>query len=155
MAERDTARVAAAIAVVYVAFFFGGIFVHYFAAGDAYTFKYSLSLASTWLAVIVALTVAWGLWHHYRWAWWLGLVAVGYQIVGITNRILKLSAASDLRISTVIGVGGVSLLLLAFLIVLLQSQTRRLCVKGVRLTLVRADAMSAPLALTSRRSTWR
>jgi len=129
MVKRDTARIAAAIAVAYVAFFVGGIFIHYFAGGDAYTLKYSLSLASTWLAAIVALTVAWGLWHHYRWAWWLGLLGVGYQIVGITNRMLKLSTASDLRISTVIGVGGVSLLFLAFLIVLLQSQTRRLCVK--------------------------
>jgi hypothetical protein len=129
MVERDTARISAAIAVVYVAFFFGGIFAHYFVAGDAYTLKYSLSLASTWLAAIVTLTVAWGLWHHYLWAWWLGLLGVGYQIVGITNRILKLSTASDLPISTIIGVGGVSLLLLAFLIVLLQYQTRRLCVK--------------------------
>jgi hypothetical protein len=129
MVERDTARMSAAIAVLYVAFFFGGIFVHYFAAGDAYTLKYSLSLPDTWLAAIVALTVAWGLWHHYLWAWWLGLLGVGYQIVEITNRILKLSTASDLHISTVIGVGGVSLIFLAFLIVLLQSETRRLCVK--------------------------
>ncbi|MGH9813630.1 MAG: hypothetical protein ACRD4T_10900 [Candidatus Acidiferrales bacterium] len=129
MVKRDTARIAAAIAVVYVAFFFGGIFVHYLTAGDAHTLKYSLSLASTWLAAVVALTAAWGLWHHYLWAWWLGLLGVGYQIVGIANRILKLSTASDLDISTIIGVGGVAFLFLAFLIVLLLSQTRTLCVK--------------------------
>lgn len=127
--ERDTARIAAAIAVIYVAFFFGGIFVYYLAAGNAFTLKYSLSLASTWLAAIVALTVAWGLWHHFLWAWWLGLLGVGYQIVGIAIQILKLPTASDLHISTVISMGGVLFLFLVFLIVLMQSQTRRLCVK--------------------------
>jgi len=44
MVKRDTARIAAAIAVAYVAFFVGGIFIHYFAGGDAYT----LNTVSRW-----------------------------------------------------------------------------------------------------------
>ena len=66
--KRDPARLAAAIAVFYVLFFVSGIFVYYFATRDSYTLKFSLTLPSTWVAAILSLSIAWGLWHHYRWA---------------------------------------------------------------------------------------
>lgn len=63
------------IAFAYVALVLGGIFVHYAVSGDNSTLRYSLSQVSTWLVTVVGLAAGAGLWRHYRWAWWLGVVA--------------------------------------------------------------------------------
>ena len=80
MTKIDHGKLASVIPIIYVLFFMGGIFVHYFMTGETYTLKYSISLKSTWLAAIGSLLIAWGLWNHFRWAWWLGLIAAGYRL---------------------------------------------------------------------------
>jgi hypothetical protein len=79
---RDTAKIAAVIAVIYVVFFVGGIFHHYLVTGDEYALTFGLSRLGTWIAAVGGIVVAYGLWQHYNWAWWFGLVGVGFSLFG-------------------------------------------------------------------------
>jgi len=71
----DRAKNSSLIALAYVLLVVGGIAVHFLLSGDVTALRYSIGLAGTWLVIIVGLLVSIGLWRHYRWAWWLGLVA--------------------------------------------------------------------------------
>lgn len=125
----DNGKLASLIAVFYVLFFFGGIFVHFFISGEVYTLKYSLSLLRTWLAAIGGLLIAWGLWRHYRWSWWLGLVAVIYQLYGISPKIVKYWPFENFSLSTAIGINVIFILFSIFLVLLILPSTRKVCSK--------------------------
>jgi len=83
----DRAKLAGSIAFIYVIFFLGGMFLHLLLTGDISAFKYGAALPRTWIAATLGLLIAWGLWHHYRWAWWLGIAGVLIQLVGMFPRL--------------------------------------------------------------------
>jgi translocator protein len=90
---RDSAKLAGAVAVFYVAFLLAGIFVQYLRTGEEYILHYSLSLPTTWIAVVAGCAIAYGLWRHRRWAWWLGIAGVIFQLLGISTRIARFVSA--------------------------------------------------------------
>ena len=127
MFKFDSGKWASIIAVSYVLFFTGGVFVHFFVTGDTYTLKYSFSLPGTWLAGGAGLLIAWGLWRHFRWSWWLGLIAVIYQLSRLTPRIIKLWSSENITPWSIMGMNVVFALFAAFLIVLILPSTRKVC----------------------------
>lgn len=122
---RDRAQLASFIALAYTLVVLGGIFLHYLSTGDAYTLKFSIMLPSTWVATIVSGMVAWGLWRHFQWAWWLGLVAVLVQLARISSWLSQHFSAANLPSFSVFLVFG---FLLAFLGILVSPGTRASCV---------------------------
>ena len=60
------AQIAGLVAIAYVLTFFGGIFVHFFISGEAYTLKYSLMLPSVWISALVGLVAGFGLWYPIK-----------------------------------------------------------------------------------------
>lgn len=118
------AKFAGLIAVTYVCFFFGGIFVHYFISGEIYTLEYSLMLPRTWVTAVVGLVVGWGLWSQYRLAWWGGLVSVIFQLFGVTNHVIKLNSNNIFPSFSVI---IVFLLLAIFFVLILLPETKKQC----------------------------
>lgn len=122
----NTSKIASSAAAFYVIFILGGIFVHYFITGEAYTLRYSLTLPSVWAASLVGLAIAWGLWNQFNWAWWLGLAGASYMLLRVIWRILEfLSQGIPMKL----GVITVLILMLGFLIILLLPTTRRQCVR--------------------------
>lgn len=116
------AKLAGILAILYAITFFGGIFVHYLISGSSYTLKYSLSLPKTWLVLVMALIIGFGLIKHYRWSWWLGLVAGIYQLIGISIAAQRLlSSQSTLPLL----MGMFIVLFIAFLTLLLLPSVRR------------------------------
>ncbi len=116
------AKLAGILAILYAITFFGGIFFHYLISGSSYTLKYSLSLPKTWLVLVMALVIGFGLIKHYRWSWWLGLVAGIYQLIGISIAAQRLlSSQSTLPLL----MGMFIVLFIAFLTLLLLPSVRR------------------------------
>ena len=115
---------AARVALGYVLFFLGGMFVQFFETGDFGALYYSVLLTSTWLATLVGLLVAWGLWNRRRWAWWLGLVAAAAQLTNMCvwiSRHFEILTKSSFPYSVLI----IFLLLVFFLGLLLVPPTLR------------------------------
>ncbi len=119
-------KIAASISAVYVLFFFGGIFVHYFNTGDAYTLKYSLMLPTVWIAATLGLVIAWGLWKKFLWAWWLGLVSVLFQLIAHIRHMLKFIS---LDLPLTFGILAVFVMLVSFLFLILLPQTKKQCTR--------------------------
>lgn len=122
----DKARLAGLIAIGYVVFFFGGIVVHYFMSGDEYTLKYSLTLPSVWVAALVGLVTGLGLWNHYHWAWWTGLIGAVIQVFLSIQNITKLIS---INATPSFGVVVVLSLLTIFIFLVLLPETRKQCVR--------------------------
>lgn len=123
---KDHAKLASVIAIAYVIFFLGGMFLHLFLTGDASSFKYGAALPRTWIAAGVGLLIAWGLWHHYRWAWWLGLASVLIQLAGMFPRMaIFLSHQSVPPWSMLV----ILSLFVSFLIVLVSPKARQRCTR--------------------------
>lgn len=120
------AQIAGLVSVTYVLFFFGGIFIHYFTSGEAYTLKFSLMLPSVWAAALGGLAIGWGLWHQYRWAWWLGLIGVLLQLIGSFRHLIRLTS---INIIPSVGVIVVLCLFIIFLTLMLLPTTRKQCTK--------------------------
>lgn len=124
--DHGRAQLAACIALTYVFVVLGGIFLHYLNTGDAYTLKFSLMLPSTWVATIVSVVVAWGLWQRFRWAWWLGLAAALLQLVRMSSWLFHHFSATN---PPGFGVFLVLGLVLAFFVTLVLPGTRTACAR--------------------------
>jgi len=123
---KDRAKLAGSIAALYVIFFLGGMFLHLLLTGDISAFKYGAALPRTWIAAAVGLLIAWGLWHHYRWAWWVGLAAVLIQLVDMSRLLaVFLAHASAPPWSMLV----VLSLYIGFLTVLVSPQARQRCTR--------------------------
>ena len=122
----NNTKIAATIATVYVIFFFGGIFVHYFTTGDAYTLKYSLMLPSVWIAAVLSLVIAWGLWQKFLWAWWLGLISVVFQLIAHVRHMRKFIS---LDLPLTFGILSVFVMLVSFLFFILLPKTKKQCTR--------------------------
>lgn len=123
---RNRAQLASYIALAYVFVVIGGIFLHFLSTREVYTLKFSLMLPSTWLVTVISGEVAWGLWHRFRWAWWLGLVAALFQL---TRMLSWLSHYFSLAKLPGFGVVLVLALVVTFLVVLVLPGTRAICVR--------------------------
>lgn len=122
----DNTKIAAAIATLYVFFFFGGIFVHYFTSSDIHTLKYSLMLPSVWIATVLGLLIAWGLWRKFLWAWWLGLAGGLFQLVASVRHMLKFMS---LDLPLTFGILSVFIMLVSFLFFVLLPSTKKQCAR--------------------------
>ncbi|ATE59899.1 hypothetical protein [Thauera sinica] len=122
----DRARLASFTALGYIFVVLGGIALHFLNTGEVYTLKFSLLLPSTWTATLVAGVAAWGLWHRFRWAWWLGIAAALFQLVRMSPWLYLHHGMDRLP-----GFGPllVLVLLLAFLITLLLPGTKAACTR--------------------------
>ncbi len=127
MKNIDTRKLASIIAVFYVVFFLSGIFIHYYLTGEIYTLKYSFSLPRTWLVASVGILVSYGVWNQFRWGWWLGLIGVLYQLIGIIPRIIKLWPYEGVSLMSTIGMNVVCISFISFFIILILPSTRKLC----------------------------
>lgn len=123
---KDRAKLASIIAIAYVMFFLGGMFLHFFLTGDISAFKYGAALPRTWIAAGVGLLIAWGLWHHYRWAWWLGLTAGLIQLVGIFPRMAVFFSHESIPPWSMLVVLS---LFVGFLVVLVSPEARQRCTR--------------------------
>jgi phosphatidylserine synthase len=121
----SSAHLAGTIAAAYVVIVLGGILLHFFNTGDLSTLWYSLTLPATIAAVCLASLVAWGLWSRYAWAWWLGLVAVVYQLYRMSNWFIARLHDGHAPTASWIIAG----LLIAFLCLLLTRGARRACTR--------------------------
>lgn len=121
---QDRAKLASCVAITYIFIVLGGIILHFLNTGGVYTLKFSLLLPSTWGATLLSGVVAWGLWDHFRWAWWLGIVAVLFQLIRMSFWLSQRFSLDDLP-----GFGTllVFALLIIFLVLLILPATRALC----------------------------
>lgn len=118
-------KLASVVAAAYVFMVVGGMLLHFINTGELGTLKYSLMLPATLAAILVGGVVAFGLWHRFAWAWWLGLAAVGAQLIRFGSWFIdRLSVGGAPMASWVI-----ALLLLLFLVLLLSKATRRQCTR--------------------------
>ncbi|MBI5784493.1 MAG: hypothetical protein HZA64_03460 [Rhodocyclales bacterium] len=118
-------KLASVVAAAYVVMVVGGMLLHFINTGELGTLKYSLMLPATLAAILVGGVVAFGLWHRFAWAWWLGLAAVGAQLVRFGSWFIdRLSVGGAPMASWVIAV-----LLLLFLVLLLSKATRQQCTR--------------------------
>ena len=117
-------RVASVTAIAYLTVVLGGTLIHFARTGDAFTLRFSLTQPGTWIATFIAALVAWGLWKQYKWAWWLGVGAAGYQLFRVGSWIV-----GHFSVSRPPGFGPllVTALLLAFLVLLFPSNVRASC----------------------------
>ena len=123
---KDRAQLAAYIALTYVLIVHGGIFIHFLRKRDFYTLKFSLLLPSTWVITTFSIIIALGLWHHKRWSWLLGLVAVLVQILRMATWLFQHFSLSNLPS---VGVFLVSTTLIIFLIALILPGTRAIFIR--------------------------
>ncbi len=117
---------AAILALSYAAVVLGGILIHFMQSGDLYTLKFSLLLPATLIALLLASTIAWGLWKELRWAWWLGLLGSLLQLVRMSKWLWHNFSQSGFPSP---GVLLVLCILVAFLVTLLLPGTRTACVR--------------------------
>lgn len=119
-------EIAAYIAIAYIFVILGGIFVHFLSTGESYTLKYSLMLPSTWLATVFSSVISWGLFHHFRWAWWLGFVCASLQLARMSSWLFRHFTVANLPGFGVFLIYG---LLLTFLVALVFPGTRASCTR--------------------------
>ncbi|TAN49282.1 MAG: hypothetical protein EPN21_12550 [Methylococcaceae bacterium] len=122
----DRAQFASYIALAYIFVMLGGILLRYLNTGDVYTLKFGLMLPSTWGVTIVSGVVVWGLWHRFRWAWWLGFASALFQLVRMSSWLSHHFSAASLPGGGVFFVLG---LVFTFLVVLVLPGTRAACTR--------------------------
>lgn len=117
------AQIAGAIAATYVLVVVGGMLLHYLTTGELGTLRYSLMLPATIAAISIGSLVAWGLWNRFAWAWWLGLIAVVFQLYRFSGWFAARLSGGHAPVASWVIAG----LLVAFLCVLLTREARRSC----------------------------
>jgi len=50
------------------------------ASTEAFSFRLAFTQPLTWLVLALSLLAAWGIWKHFAWAWWLGLIGGVVQL---------------------------------------------------------------------------
>lgn len=120
--HRDLAKVAAIFVSAYVVLGMSALAEPlFFGAGLSVAWVW-LVHSWAWLPALVGTVVAIGLWQHFKWAWWLGLVAASIQFLRIVQFWVTLPPVA---FESVINHS----LIVAFLFVLSLRQTRTLCVR--------------------------
>jgi len=118
------ARIAAVLAVAFVAVTWGSVVVPRLLPNEAVSVGRSLGFTGALFITAFGLVIAAGLWLRSAWGWWVGLIAGGYQLLSLMLFLVVVLATNDpIELLT-----GVSILvLLAFMVILLLPPTMRSC----------------------------
>jgi hydrogenase/urease accessory protein HupE len=114
-------RLAAFCALAYGLLLVSGVLHHFQRTGSLRALVRGLSQPWLWVALLIALLVMYGLWRRYAWAWWLGILAAGFQVFRILSPYVMAGGARLPPASTL-----VALVLLLLVIVLLLPRKARL-----------------------------
>lgn len=115
-------RLASVCAAAYGVLLVSGIVHHFQRSGSFRALAHSLSQPTIWVALVVILLVAFGLWRRYAWAWWLGLAAAGYQLFRLAVGYVQGPQFGHLPRASLL----VSLALLLAILLLLSTRKARL-----------------------------
>jgi len=107
--------------LVYAGLVSNGSLLHIGASTEAFSFRLSFTQPLTWLVFALTLLVAWGVWKHFAWAWWLGLIGVLVQLGRIAWWAWQRHSLPGTGVWLVAGV------LLACLVLLLLGPVRHAC----------------------------
>ena len=118
------ARVAAVLALVFVAVTWGSVMMPRLLPNAAISAGHSLGFTGALFITAFGLLIAIGLWLRSAWGWWVGLIAGGYQLLSFMLFLVVVLATND-PIELLTGVS--MLVLLAFVVVLLLPPTMRSC----------------------------
>jgi hypothetical protein len=118
------ARIAAVLALAFVAVTWGSVLVPRLLPDAAVSVGHSLGFTGALFITAFGLVIAIGLWLRSAWGWWVGLVAGGYQLLSFMLFLVVVLATND-PIEPLTGVS--MLVLLAFMAVLLLPPTMRSC----------------------------
>ena len=118
------ARVAAVLALVFVAVTWGSVMMPRLLPNAAVSAGHSLGFTGALFITAFALVIATGLWLRSAWVWWVGLIAGGYQLLSFMLFVVVVLATNE-PIELLTGVS--MLVLLAFMVVLLLPPTMRSC----------------------------
>lgn len=123
MAANSSARLASVTAAAYAVLVVSSAFLHFSRTGSLPGLVHRLSHPGVWVAFLVAALVAWGLWKHYAWAWWLGLAAALFQLFRIVSWYVQGPLGRVPGTYTLIAVA----LLVLLLVLLAQRRVRLAC----------------------------
>lgn len=118
-------RIAAMIAMSYVAIVIGGMVLHFAMTGERGTLWYSVTLPATVGVIVLGPVIAVGLWRAHSWAWWLGLVAAVVQLERLGPWLLTRFESGQVPLASWL----IAAHLLTFLVLLLIPATRATCVR--------------------------
>lgn len=121
MSANTQLRLASLCAAGYGVLLVSGIVHHFQRSGSFRALAHSLSQPPIWVALVIALLAAYGLWRRYAWAWWLAVVAAGYQVFRIASAHVQGPGLGQLpRFSVLLAL----VLLLVILLLLFQRKAR-------------------------------
>jgi hypothetical protein len=118
-------RVAAALAVAFVALVWGAIWLRSAAPSSGPMLGQGIGPTGAMFITPIALAAAVGLWLRTSWGWWFSVIVAGYQAISYILFLIVVLASGD---ATGILTWLTGLLLLALLVVLLLPGTRRACI---------------------------
>ena len=121
MAANFPLTVASLSSAAYGVLFVSGIVHRFQRTGSFRALGHSLMQPTVWITLAVALLVCWGLWKRYAWAWWLGLVAAGYQLAMIVLAYVRGGSIGRVPGTWTL----ISLCLLALVLVMLATRKAR------------------------------
>ena len=118
-------RIAAALAVAFVALAWGGIWLRCAVPSVGPWLGQGIGATGAMFITPIALAAAVGLWLRTTWGWWFSLIVAGYQAISYILFLIVVLASGD---ATGILTWLTGLLLVALLVVLLLPATRRACI---------------------------
>src|SRR6478609_10651770 len=122
MAAHAQVRLASFSAAGYALLGIVGILYPLAHSGNFRVLRAALSHPPVWLAILIAALVAWGLAGRRAWAWWLGVIAAGYQLAMLLFAYVRGPALGHLPRPWVL----IAMVLLALVLILLLPRRSRL-----------------------------
>jgi hypothetical protein len=119
----DNARTAAAFIALFLIVFLVSSALH----AISYPMAAMLGHPRTWLIVIGGAAAAWGLRHHYRWAWWLAMAGCSWELFRFLQRLVVYPTGAGPAILSESGL--MALLQIIVVTLLLGKRTRDACVR--------------------------
>lgn len=112
------------VAIVYLVAVPGTSLFRAAVSNDALTLRVSFGTPLLWLTTAVIVLIIFGVWKRFAWAWWLGVAAVGFQLVR-----MGLWVSQHYSLSRLPGEGTLLVLglLVSFLVLMLLPGTRMAC----------------------------
>lgn len=119
----NNARTAAAFIALCLMVFVGSSVHH---AID-YPMAATLGDPRKWVIVLGGAVAAWGLRHHYRWAWWLAMAGCAWELLRFVQRLILHPAGAGAAILYESGL--MALLQIIVVTLLLRKGTRDACIR--------------------------
>jgi hypothetical protein len=124
---REMPRIAAVLLLAFVGVLWAGVLVKQRFPDLQNTLGQGIGITGVTFITPVALVAAVGLWLRQTWAWWFGLVVVGWQAVSYLLFLMVVVASGDIT-GPLTWLTG--LWLLATLIAIVLPRTRRACLRA-------------------------